>query len=73
MRQSHRRVLNILGVVPVDGVDAGDGHVLLPVAEVLDGAELSRGFELVVDVEPPVKVEEVHLQRRLCDPVILSS
>ena len=67
LRQPHRAVLHVLGVVAVNGVDAGDGHVLLAVAQVLDGAELPSSLELVIGVQPPVKVEEVNLQRRLRD------
>ena len=67
LRQPHRAVLHILGVVAVNGVDAGDGHVLLAVAQVLDGAVLPGSLELVVGVQPPVKVEEVNLQWRLGD------
>ena len=67
LREPHRAVLHILGIVAVNGVDAGDGHVLLAVAQVLDGAELPGSLELVVGVEPPIKVEEVNLQRRLRD------
>ena len=67
LRQPHRAVLHILGVVAVNGVDAGDGHVLLTVAQVLDGAVLPGCLELIVGVQPPVKVEEVNLQLRLRD------
>ena len=62
LRDPDGGVLHVLGVVPVDGVDAGHGHVLLPVAQVLDGAELSPRLELVVHVEPPVEVEKVNFQ-----------
>ena len=65
--QADGAVLHVLREVPVDGVDAGDGHVLLAVAEVLDGAKLPAGLEFVIHVKPPVKVEEVNLEFRFCD------
>ena len=67
LRESVGRILNVLGEAPVDRVDAGDGHVLLAVAEVLDSAELPPGLEFVIHVKPPVKVEEVNLEFRFCD------
>ena len=68
LRDPDRGVLHVLGVVTVDGVDAGHRHVLLAVAQVLDGTEFSSWLELVVDMEPPVKIEKVNFQCGFCDP-----
>ena len=62
------RIFHVLGVVSVNGIDAGDCHVLLAVAQVLDGTEFSSWLELVVDMEPPVKIEKVNFQCGFCDP-----
>ena len=67
LRKSVSGILHVLGEAPINRVDAGDGHVLLAIAQVLDGAELPTGFEFVVNMEPPVKVEEVNLEFRLDD------
>ena len=61
------RIFHVLRVVSVNGVDAGDCHVLLAVAEVLDGAEFPPWLELIVRVEPPVEIEEVDFKFGLCD------
>ena len=63
-------VLHVLGEVPVDRVDAGDGDVLLPVTQILYRAQLPAGLELVHHVDPPIKVEKVNLQSRVCYPEI---
>ena len=64
------RIFHVLGVVSVNGVDAGDCHVLLAIAEVLDGAEFPPWLELIVRVEPPVEIEEVDFKFGLCDTKI---
>ena len=61
LRQPYSAVFQVLGVVPVDGVDAGHRYVLLAVAKILNSAELPSRLKLVPDVQPPVEVEEVYL------------
>ena len=61
-------VLHVLGEVPVNRVDTGDGNVLLPVTHILYRTQLPAGFEFVHHVDPPIKVEKVNLQVGVCNP-----
>ena len=66
--QADGAVLHVLREVPVDGVDAGDGHVLLPVAHIFYLAQISTRLELIHHSDPPIEVEEVNLQGGFCNP-----
>ena len=60
LRQSHCGVLHILGVVPVNRVNAGDGHILFTITEIFDGTELPGWFELIIHMDPPIEIEKVY-------------